>query len=270
MCGFEGEKMSVLSSVLGAVGATSAKSDLPIELVYILRVLLGALFGLMLGIERSRRQKEAGMATHFVVGCASTLMTCVSLWFKEVAELGDGARIAAQIVSGVGFLGAGMIFFRRESLRGLTTAAGIWATAAIGMCTACGMYWAALCATTIIILVQIILHSKHIKRNHLHLLLVKMEYSDDAKQKLMDYFGFETFHRFKVTSVNEKYVVDALAAKTTSDANESENLDNPAPVGKKLFVETVIYPSKNCSAEEIAKFISENSEVHSIERLEDL
>ena len=97
-----------------------------------------------------------------------------------------------------------------------------------------------------------------------------MEYSDDAKQKLMDYFGFETFHRFKVTSVNEKYVVDALAAKTTGDANESENLDNPAPVGKKLFVETVIYPSKNCSAEEIAKFIRENSEVHSIERLEDL
>ncbi len=261
--------MSILCEIFGPTGIGSAKTNLPVEVIYLLRVLLGGAFGLILGIERSRRQKEAGMATHFVVGCASTLMTCVSLWFKEVADLGDGARIAAQIVSGVGFLGAGMIFFRRESLRGLTTAAGIWATAAIGMCTACGMYWVALGATAIIIIVQVILHSKLVRRNRLHLLLVKMEYTDEVKSKLMSYFGFDTFHRFKVTSTNEKFVPDATGKSMINDPLTEEQ-EHTIVVGKKLVAETVIYPTKNCSADAIAQFIRSNKEILSIERLEDL
>ena len=112
------------------------------EFVYFIRVLVGGFLGLCIGIERGKRQKEAGMGTHFIVAIAATLLTCISLWFKKDAgDMGDGARVAAQIVSGIGFLGAGMIFFRRESMRGLTTAAGIWATAAIGMCSATGMYF---------------------------------------------------------------------------------------------------------------------------------
>lgn len=260
--------MSVLCEIFGPALTVSAKTNLPIEVVFILRVLLGGTFGLILGIERSRRQKEAGMATHFVVGTAATLMTCVSLWFK-VVELGDGARIAAQIVSGVGFLGAGMIFFRRESLRGLTTAAGIWATAAIGMCTACGMYWVALGATAIIIIIQVILHSKLVRRNRLHLLLVKMEYTDEIKCKLMSYFGFDTFHRFKVTSTNEKFVPDATGKSMINDPLTEEQ-EQTIVVSKKLIAETVIYPTKNCSADAIAQFIRSNKEILSIERLEDL
>ena len=69
------------------------------ELVYLARVAFGGLLGLCIGIERSRRQKEAGMATHFIVACAATLLTCISLWFKKDAgDLGDGSRVAAQIV----------------------------------------------------------------------------------------------------------------------------------------------------------------------------
>ncbi len=262
--------MSILGAAINYGTMVSPRTSLPIEVIYILRVLLGSALGLILGIERSRRQKEAGMATHFVVGCASTLMTCVSLWFNEVAGVGDGARIAAQVVSGVGFLGAGMIFFRRESLRGLTTAAGIWATAAIGMCTACGLYWLALATTFFIILVQVVLHTKLIRRNHLHLLLVKMEYTDSAQEKLKEYFGFDTFHRFKVTSTNEKFLPDASGTKTISDPQREEQQVDPIVITKKLTVETVIYPSKNCSAEAIAAFVRENKEIHSIERLEDL
>ncbi len=262
--------MSILGAVIGYGEVVSPKTDLPIELIYALRVLLGSALGLLLGIERSRRQKEAGMATHFVVGCASTLMTCVSLWFNEVAGVGDGARIAAQVVSGVGFLGAGMIFFRRESLRGLTTAAGIWATAAIGMCAACGLYWLAVGATLFIITIQIILHAKFIRRNNLHLLLVKMEYTDEVKANLTEYFGVDSFHRFKITSTNEKFLPDAQGHRTISDPQTDEQQPDPIVISKKLTVETVIYPSKNCSAEAIAKFIRENPQVHSIERLEDL
>ena len=129
------------------------------EVEYLARVIIGGILGIFMGIERSHRQKEAGIGTHFIVACAAALLTCISLWFKKDAgDMGDGARIAAQIVSGVGFLGAGMIFFRRESMRGLTTAAGIWATAAIGMCTATGMYLLAFGTTITIILFQTLNH----------------------------------------------------------------------------------------------------------------
>ena len=215
------------------------------ELTSMIQVLVGGLLGLAVGIERSRRQKEAGKATHFVVGAASTLLTCISLWFKENGNYGDGARIAAQIVTGIGFLGAGMIFFRRESLRGLTTAAGIWATAAIGMCVATGMYWLAVSATALIIVVQMLLHSRLIKRNSQHLLYVKLHYDDNIKKKLMQFFGASNFHRFKVT------------------AERTETEDG-------LLAETVIYPTQNCKADAIAQFMKDNPQIVSIERLEDL
>ena len=225
------------------------------EATYMLRVLIGGLLGLAVGTERSRRQKEAGKATHFVVGCASTLLTCISLWFKkDGGDIGDGARIAAQIVTGIGFLGAGMIFFRRESLRGLTTAAGIWATAAIGMCVATGMYWLSVASTAMIIIIQVLLHSKLFKRNSQHLLMVKMQYSDETKAKLLEFFGSTNFHRFKVTS------------SPATDASKEDG----QPLPNKLTAETVIYPTKNCSADAIAKFMRENPQIISVERLEDL
>lgn len=240
------------------------KTNLPMEVVYLLRVLLGGAFGLLFGIERSRRQKEAGMATHFIVGASATLFTCISVVMRDV---GDGERIAAQVVSGIGFLGAGMIFFRRENLRGLTTAAGIWATAAVGMCVAVGMYWVSLGAAALIIGVQILLHSKFVRRNRVHLLLVKMSYTDEIKEKLMEFFGFETFHRFKVTAT-----VDKSAHKSVNTEHESQESDEEPHISasSKLVAETVIYPTKNCSADEIAKFMLENPEIYTIERLEDL
>lgn len=261
--------------MLQNLSATTVFSDpfasLPLELNYILKVFIGGLLGLIIGTERSRRQKEAGKATHFVVGCASALLTCISLWFKENGtDLGDGARIAAQIVTGVGFLGAGMIFFRRESLRGLTTAAGIWATAAIGMCVATGMVWLAVGTTAIIILVQLLLHSKLVKRNNQHLLLLKLEYSDELKQLLMEYFGIHNFHRFKITATNEKFLPDATGKNVISDPETDEPPQKHIVRTKKYIAETVIYPVKNVSAEAIASFMRDHPEVLSIERLEDL
>lgn len=224
------------------------------ELVYIMRVLIGGLLGLCIGIERSRRQKDAGMGTHFIVACAASLLTCISLWFKKDAgDLGDGARIAAQIVSGVGFLGAGMIFFRRESMRGLTTAAGIWATAAIGMCAAIGMYLLAASTTIAIILLQALIHTNLLRRESPHLLFIKFEYNDIIKDKLRDFFVFQDFHRFVITSEINKVPSSTEAISV-----------------KAVLVEAVIHPVQHHGVEAIAQFIRENPDIISIERLEDL
>src|SRR4051794_27925002 len=115
--------------------------------------LLGLAFGLsaIIGLERQRRFKSAGMRTHTLVGVGSAVFTLVSAYgFADVTGRGgavDPSRIAAQIVSGIGFLGAGVIFVRRGSVSGLTTAASIWLTAAVGMACGAGLPALAVMAT---------------------------------------------------------------------------------------------------------------------------
>ena len=134
------------------------------ELIYILRLFIAGICGLAIGIERKNRAKEAGLRTHFVVACGAALMMLISKYgFIDMEQFGamkvvDGARIAAQVVSGVGFLGAGMIFVQKQTITGLTTAAGIWTTAGIGMAIGAGMYVVGISATVLILLAQFILH----------------------------------------------------------------------------------------------------------------
>lgn len=135
------------------------------QLWYILRMIVACTCGVMIGLERRNRSKEAGVRTHCVVACASALMMIISKYgFADtvIGENGvrgaDGARIAAQVVSGIGFLGAGMIFVHRNMITGLTTAAGIWATSGVGLAIGAGMYVVGITATVIIIAAQILLH----------------------------------------------------------------------------------------------------------------
>ncbi len=138
---------------------------------YILRMLLAAACGAGIGYERKNRLKEAGIRTHLIVSLGAALMMLVSKYgffdligqLPELSKL-DPSRVAAQIVSGVGFLGAGMIFVRRQSVSGLTTAAGIWATAGVGMAVGSGMYVVGIAAALMIILTQIILHRKWFRK----------------------------------------------------------------------------------------------------------
>ena len=210
------------------------------ELIALMRVVIAGLLGLVIGFERSRRQKEAGLATHFIVAAASALFTCISTSLVTTVGV-DGERIAAQVVSGVGFLGAGMIFFRRENLRGLTTAAGIWATAAIGMAVAVGQIIVAVGILIVLIALQEILHLKSIKRNNVHMIFVKFIYSEEIQDKLFEYFSCDSFHRFKITKTDDN-----------------------------LIAEAVVYPKQKLLATELSTLMSENSEILSIERLEDL
>ena len=119
------------------------------QLAFLIRVLVATLCGGAVGYERTKRLKEAGIRTHCLVCCASALIMIVSKYaFADLSVDGlffpgdrgaDPARIAAQVVSGIGFIGAGVIFFEHDSVRGLTTASAIWVAAAVGMSCGAGM-----------------------------------------------------------------------------------------------------------------------------------
>lgn len=133
----------------------------------IIRLLVAAALGSVIGLERERLDRGAGLRTHALVATASALVMIVSAFgFTDVIEAGrivlDPSRVAAQVVSGIGFLGAGTIIFRKNAVRGLTTAASIWAVAAIGLACGGGLYFPA--AATTAILLTILLALKPIER----------------------------------------------------------------------------------------------------------
>jgi putative Mg2+ transporter-C (MgtC) family protein len=122
------------------------------------RLSVAAGLGAAVGIEREFRDREAGIRTHLLVALGSALFTIISAYgFHEFLTSGDAVvrtdptRIAAQIVTGIGFLGAGAIIREGLSVRGLTTAGSLWVVAAIGMASGAGYWWAALVATTLTI-----------------------------------------------------------------------------------------------------------------------
>ena len=134
------------------------------NLEFLFRILLATVLGAAIGLERTKRQKEAGVRTHCIIACASAVFMILSKYaFIDTAALAgsrgsDAARIAAQVVSGISFLGAGVIFKNGSSIRGLTTAAGMWGTAAVGMAIGAGLYWLGLMEAVVLVVIQLVLH----------------------------------------------------------------------------------------------------------------
>ncbi len=116
-----------------------------------LRLAVALFLGGMIGLEREYRSKDAGFRTHFLVAMGSALFCIVSQYGFGI-DLKDSSRVAAQVVSGIGFLGAGTIIFQRNMVRGLTTAAGLWVTAAIGLACGTGMFMAAAITTAMVLI----------------------------------------------------------------------------------------------------------------------
>ena len=174
------------------------------NLEFFVRLLLSAALGALVGLERSKRQKEAGVRTHCIIACTSALFMILSKYaFMDLVDISgirgaDPARIAAQVVSGISFLGAGVIFKNGNSIRGLTTAAGMWGTAAVGMAIGAGMYWVGLIEAAILVAIQIILHRFPVGADALTTQEILVEMADT--QEMQDKFDeLLKKHRGQVT-----------------------------------------------------------------------
>jgi putative Mg2+ transporter-C (MgtC) family protein len=128
-----------------------------LEWMFIERLLISALLGGLIGIERETRKQPAGFRTHVLVCMGAALFTLISVsMMSQAGSVADMSRIAAGVVTGIGFLAAGSIFRARDQVRGLTTAADIWVVAAVGMAVGFGYYTLAALATIISLLVLIL------------------------------------------------------------------------------------------------------------------
>lgn len=122
------------------------------------RLLTAALLGSVLGFERELRQKSAGLRTNILIAIGSALFTLMSIDMAAGIPGADPGRLAAQIVTGIGFLGAGAILRRDGGVQGLTTAATVWVNAAVGVAAGGGEYHLAFIATIVTIVVLLLLH----------------------------------------------------------------------------------------------------------------
>lgn len=201
----------------------------------LLRLALASLFGALIGLERERKDWAAGMRTHMMVAVGSCLIMIVSAFgFSDIlgtehVEL-DPSRVAAQVVSGIGFLGAGAILFLKDGIvRGLTTAAGLWTVAAIGLSTGGGMYFAAGATTIIALIILWALQplEKYYSRRFKHTTLRIVTYTQTHGTELLNIFLKE--EEFKIQSfllekVDEEYVLQ-LRFETVEQGN-TERLIN--------------------------------------------
>ena len=184
------------------------------NLDFVIRIIVACLCGFVLGVERSRRFKEAGVRTHMIVCAGAALIMIVSKYgFADLTSASkemyngtrgaDPARLAAQVVSGVGFLGAGMIFKNGGSVTGLTTAAGIWAAAGIGLAIGSGMYVVGILVTIAIASIQMLMHIVTVgadayKHCNIDILVESLFDFDEKFRDLMKQYG-ATLVEFRIT-----------------------------------------------------------------------
>lgn len=156
---------------------------------FTLRLAVASVLGALIGIDRTYRAKDAGFRTHILVCLGSALMMIVSQYgFADVIDGTsvrlDPSRIAAQVVSGIGFIGAGTIIFRKQIVRGLTTAAGLWATAGIGLAIGSGMFAIGVVAT-VLTLIGLEFISLIFRNVGIHTLLLEFSTSNKESIKLV-------------------------------------------------------------------------------------
>lgn len=197
---------------------------------FILRILIAALLGGIIGLEREYRAKEAGFRTHFLVALGSALFMIVSAHGFADALLSaehrlDVSRIAAQVVSGIGFIGAGTIIFQRHAVRGLTTAAGLWVTAAIGLASGAGMYVIAAFATLLVLLCLEALNYLLHRMGHHYVTATFLAADTDAVQRIVDRL---TADGIAIDTYQMKAVEPAPAQRVTLELKVSRSRDSIA------------------------------------------
>lgn len=186
-----------------------ANFDLTMELTFVFRLILAVLLGFAIGYERKRRYKEAGIRTHTIVCLGSALIMIVSIFgFGGAADAG---RVAAQIVSGVGFLGAGIIVYRKHETKGLTTAAGVWATAGVGMACGGGLYILAVVSTALMISAQLLFHTKFKIFKHKLKFTIEIVFyqTEDENNLIKKEFGVDRLNSLLITRQGERLIYSA-------------------------------------------------------------
>lgn len=183
---------------------------------FVIRLVVSIICGIVIGIERKTRSKEAGIRTHAIVCMAACLFMIISKYmttaqFNEYGQSGDPSRIASTVVTGIGFLGAGIIMYRRDVMYGLTTAAGVWATAAIGMAIGAGFVVLGAVATVLIIILQIFFHLPIKAFSTTHLSVIKMQVwleNDDILDVIIKELGSPRISSYKVKAADEKLIAN--------------------------------------------------------------
>lgn len=182
---------------------------------YLIRIIVAALLGGVIGLEREYRAKDAGFRTHFLVALGSALFMVLSQYgFGEVLSHYadnpnvrlDVSRVAAQIVTGIGFIGAGTIIFQKRTVHGLTTAAGVWVAAAIGMACGSSMYILACAATALVLLgmegMNMLLHQFGESQFSVRLITFDQQHIEQVRQRLSQLqIGIKTYHMEQRTDV---------------------------------------------------------------------
>lgn len=174
--------------------------DLFIHLEWLIRILVATLCGCLIGYERTSRNKEAGLRTHAIIALGASLIMIVSKYGFVDTQIGDGGRLAAQVVSGIGFLGAGVIFVPNGTISGLTTAAGMWITSGIGLCIGAGLYDLGIMTTLLIVSLQTLFHKRFITRlKYITMnVIIELEYEPDALKKIYNIF---TIHKVDINDM---------------------------------------------------------------------
>jgi putative Mg2+ transporter-C (MgtC) family protein len=218
---------------------------------FFLRLIVACLCGAVIGVERSKRLKEAGIRTHIIVCCGAALMMIVSKYafldlvsvdgsFLDGTKGADPARIAAQVVSGVSFLGAGVIFKNGNTIKGLTTAAGIWATAGIGLAIGSGMYILGIFSTLLIDGLQILMHKFKIGADSLLTYQVQFTIQENSH--------FQTVFNNYIKANKIQLVVSKVSRDDDGNAN----------------YELLLRSGRKIAFEELSTMMSEYPEVRSL------
>ncbi|MEM1484444.1 MgtC/SapB family protein [Oscillospiraceae bacterium PP1C4] len=156
----------------------------------LVRLALSVICGGVIGVDRGRKRRPAGLRTHILVCLGSALVMIVNQYLNIAYQTGDPARLGAQVISGIGFLGAGTIITKRNQVTGLTTAAGLWASACMGLAAGAGFYEGAVVACLFIYCVMTLLHRLDdavIAKSPV--VMVYVELADAGLSRLFEQFG---------------------------------------------------------------------------------
>lgn len=200
------------------------------ELIF--RIFLSCVLGVTIGYERMNRNKGAGVRTHAIVALGAALIMVVSKYGFVDTGAGDSARLAAQVVSGIGFLGAGIIFTKNNVVSGLTTAAGIWATAGVGLCVGAGLYFVGVICTVMIVGVQVFMHKIGFFANEAQMGKLKISLSDQEK-------GLQLFQK-TVSESHVELLMLGIAKKSDGSLRLEADVVYPHGCDKNDFLAKLI------------------------------